>query len=241
MVEEIRTITTLSNIILNQNTIILNRIMDPPVLPAVPQVQDMVRRVRVSPHRFLLVLTQDPSLRVNRKDQEAAAAFGQAFDEIVVESHLTVRRKSNGRQARTQNVTNEGTGIIKTKREIKFPLNSHQIGEHHKLQRNPQTLLAFPPKQFGGSAANSQAQTFNSAGPLGSFGASAAASQTQSFGLGPNGLTGGAGFSGTQQYKFNGQTIDIAFGNAFSGNGAKTGGAVVTVSGPDGKKRPLHG
>jgi hypothetical protein len=54
-----------------------------------------------------------------------SAAFGPAFDEIVVESHLTVRRKNNARQGRTQNVTNEA-GIVKTKREIQLPVYSPQ-------------------------------------------------------------------------------------------------------------------
>ncbi|XP_044256725.1 uncharacterized protein LOC123006363 [Tribolium madens] len=150
----------------------------------------------------------------NDTNKDSKSAFGPAFDEIVVESHLTVRRKSNARQARTQNGTTEAPKI-KAKREIRNPLRQ-------------------PP--FSASAANSQSQSFNSFGPLGTFGASAASSQSQNFGFGPNGILESAGFSGTQQYMFNGQTIDIAFGGGFSGNQ----GAVVTVTGHNGKKRPLR-
>ncbi|XP_064215487.1 uncharacterized protein LOC135267253 [Tribolium castaneum] len=141
--------------------------------------------------------------------KDSKSAFGPAFDEIVVESHLTVRRKSNARQARTQNGTTEAPKI-RTKREIRKPLRQ-------------------PP--FSASAASAQAQSFNSFGPLGSFGASATGALSQSFGGGP----ASAGFSGTQQYTFNGQTIDIAFGGGFSGNQ----GAVVTVTGPHAKTRKL--
>ncbi|KYB29554.1 hypothetical protein TcasGA2_TC031770 [Tribolium castaneum] len=50
--------------------------------------------------------------------KDSKSAFGPAFDEIVVESHLTVRPKSNARQARTQNGTTEAPKI-RTKREIR--------------------------------------------------------------------------------------------------------------------------
>ncbi|KAJ3639444.1 hypothetical protein Zmor_002805 [Zophobas morio] len=192
---------------------------------------------------FIIFVCVSHAAPLDNKDtnKDSKSAFGQAFDEIVVESHLTVRRKNNGRQGRTQNVTNEETGIVKTKREIKLPQQSRQT---FVQPQTPNLLASAPQKQFGASAANSQAQAFNSFGPLGSFGASATGSQTQSFGVGPNGLVGSAGFSGTQQYNFNGQTIDIAFGNAFSGVGPNKGagaGAVITITGPDGKKRPLTG
>ncbi|XP_068916691.1 uncharacterized protein [Tenebrio molitor] len=177
---------------------------------------------------FISLICDSYAAPADNKDnnKDSKSAFGPAFDEIVVESHLTVRRKNNARQGRTQNVTNEA-GIVKTKREIQLPVYSPQtVQQGRNLHKS---------KQFGASAANSQSQAFNSFGPLGSFGASAAGTQTQSFAAGPNGLTGAVGFSGTQQYTFNGQTIDVAFGSGFSGNKA-----VVTVTGPDGKKRPLN-
>lgn len=40
-----------------------------------------------------------------------SAAFGPAFDEIVVESSLTVKRKPDNRQARNKNV-NEGVAAV---------------------------------------------------------------------------------------------------------------------------------
>lgn len=47
----------------------------------------------------------------------------------------------------------------------------------------------FGPGGFGGSAANAQAQGFQSQGPLGGFGASSANTQTQGFNAGPGGIS----------------------------------------------------
>uniref|UniRef100_A0A182QCS7 Uncharacterized protein n=1 Tax=Anopheles farauti TaxID=69004 RepID=A0A182QCS7_9DIPT len=79
----------------------------------------------------------------------------------------------------------------------------------------------FGPGGFGSSAANAQAQSFQSDGPFGSFGASASNADSQSFGVGPNGLTGSAGFSGSQTYNLPGsRKISLAYSNGFSlGNG----------------------
>ncbi|XP_050076291.1 keratin, type II cytoskeletal 2 epidermal-like [Anopheles maculipalpis] len=83
----------------------------------------------------------------------------------------------------------------------------------------------FGPGGFGSSAANAQAQSFQSDGPLGSFGASASNAVSQGFSAGPGGLSGSAGFSGSQTYNLPGQRkLSLAYSNGFSlANGRPTG------------------
>ncbi|XP_058122901.1 glycine, alanine and asparagine-rich protein-like [Anopheles ziemanni] len=76
---------------------------------------------------------------------------------------------------------------------------------------------SFGPGGFGSSAANAQAQSFQSDGPLGSFGASASNAASQGFNAGPGGLSGSAGFSGSQAYKLPGnRQISLSYSNGFS-------------------------
>ncbi|KFB35586.1 AGAP005610-PA-like protein [Anopheles sinensis] len=76
---------------------------------------------------------------------------------------------------------------------------------------------SFGPGGFGSSAANAQAQSFQSDGPLGSFGASASNAASQGFSAGPGGLSGSAGFSGSQAYKLPGnRQISLSYSNGFS-------------------------
>ncbi|KAF7283638.1 uncharacterized protein LOC143193567 [Rhynchophorus ferrugineus] len=144
------------------------------------------------------------------------SAFGQPFDEIVVESTLNVKRKVNGRQSRGSQPSS-----LRVKRQNGFPFPSFQ----------------FPKFQtFGGSAADAsaQAQSHEADSPFGKFGASAAGGQSQSLAFGPNGPVGSASFSGSQQYKLpNGQTLNIAFGNSVgASNSNNAGGATIAVNGP---------
>lgn len=54
-----------------------------------------------------------------------SAAFGQPFDEIVVESSLTVKRKSGTRQSKNKELTSAGVNLsnLSVKREKR---KSHQ-------------------------------------------------------------------------------------------------------------------
>uniref|UniRef100_A0A182N9K3 Transmembrane protein n=1 Tax=Anopheles dirus TaxID=7168 RepID=A0A182N9K3_9DIPT len=116
------------------------------------------------------------------------------------------------------------------------------------------------PGGFGSSAANAQAQSFQSDSPFGSFGASASNAASQGFSAGPGGLTGTAGFSGSQTYNLPGsRKISLAYSNGFSLGGdapslpfswlAVIGvvmllfGYVLTMPAEDntGKERPLGG
>ncbi|XP_060533370.1 uncharacterized protein LOC132706200 isoform X2 [Cylas formicarius] len=139
--------------------------------------------------------------------------LGQPFDEVVVESTLNVKRKSDTRQSRKQ-----GSEIKRAKR-----------------QHGSRNSFPFPNFEEGSSAqAAAQAQSHRAESPFGAFGASASGSQTQSLSFGPGGVVGSASFSGTQKYILpNGQTLDVSFGNAVGGAGSNTvGGAVVSVKGP---------
>ena len=72
------------------------------------------------------------------------------------------------------------------------------------------------PNGFGSSNALAGAQSFNSQGPLGGFGASAANSGSQGFHAGPNGITGNAGFSGSQSYQLpGGKNIALSYGSGY--------------------------
>ncbi|XP_034657133.1 ATP-dependent RNA helicase glh-2 [Drosophila subobscura] len=86
----------------------------------------------------------------------------------------------------------------------------------------------------GSSAANAQAQGFQSQTANGSFGASSASTATQSQNINPFGSNNAAGASLSQVYKLpNGQTINFSSTNSFANNGANQGnshGAAVSVS-----------
>uniref|UniRef100_A0A182MUH3 Uncharacterized protein n=1 Tax=Anopheles culicifacies TaxID=139723 RepID=A0A182MUH3_9DIPT len=92
----------------------------------------------------------------------------------------------------------------------------------------------YGPDGFGSSAANAQAQSFQSDGPFGSFGASAANAASQGFSAGPGGLTGSAGFSGSQTYNLPGRRkISLAYSNGFSlanGQPSATNGFSISQS-----------
>ncbi|XP_030572969.1 nucleoporin NUP49/NSP49 [Drosophila novamexicana] len=88
----------------------------------------------------------------------------------------------------------------------------------------------------GSSAANAQAQGFQSQSALGSFGASSASTATQSQNSNPFGNNNSAGASHSQVYKLpNGQTINFAstnnFANSGFGNSANSHGGAVSVTG----------
>ncbi|XP_017138474.1 uncharacterized protein LOC108153177 [Drosophila miranda] len=86
----------------------------------------------------------------------------------------------------------------------------------------------------GSSAADAQAQGFQSQTANGSFGASSASTATQSQNISPFGSNNAAGASLSQVYKLpNGQTINFSSTNSFANNGANKGsshGAAVSVS-----------
>jgi hypothetical protein len=72
------------------------------------------------------------------------------------------------------------------------------------------------PNGFGASNALAGAQSFNSQGPLGGFGASAANSGSQGFHAGPGGISGNAGFSGSQSYNLpGGKNIALSYGAGY--------------------------
>ncbi|XP_030747383.1 uncharacterized protein LOC115875931 [Sitophilus oryzae] len=144
---------------------------------------------------------------------DAKSAFGQAFDEIVVESTLNVKRKGSGRQSR-----NNQPSITRTKRQHGFPYPS----------------LNFPNYGDSVAAASAQAQSHQAQSPFGNFGASASGSQSQSLAFGPKGPFGSASFAGSQQYMLpNGETINIAFGNSIGNSESnKAGGATISISSP---------
>lgn len=88
----------------------------------------------------------------------------------------------------------------------------------------------------GSSAANAQAQGFQSQSNLGSFGASSTSTATQSQNSNPFGNSNSAGASLSQVYKLpNGQTINFAstnnFANSGFGNTAGSHGGAVSVTG----------
>ncbi|TDG43394.1 hypothetical protein AWZ03_010164 [Drosophila navojoa] len=89
---------------------------------------------------------------------------------------------------------------------------------------------------FGSSAANAQAQGFQSQSNLGSFGASSTSTATQSQNFNPFGNSNSAGASHSQVFKLpNGQTINFAstnnFANSGFGNTAGSRGGAVSVTG----------
>lgn len=88
------------------------------------------------------------------------------------------------------------------------------------------------PNGFGGSSALAGAQSFQSQGPLGGFGASAANSASQGFQAGPGGITGNAGFSGSQTYNLpNNHHVNVAYGGTQGfANGQSTGGNSHSVN-----------
>jgi hypothetical protein len=72
------------------------------------------------------------------------------------------------------------------------------------------------PNGFGASNALAGAQSFQSQGPLGGFGASAANAGSQGFHAGPGGISGNAGFSGSQSYNLpGGKTVALAYGAGY--------------------------
>ncbi|EDV97279.1 keratin, type I cytoskeletal 9 [Drosophila grimshawi] len=88
----------------------------------------------------------------------------------------------------------------------------------------------------GSSAAQGQAQGFQSQSANGSFGASSASTATQSQNSNPFGNSNSAGASHSQVFKLpNGQTINFAstnnFANSGFGNTANSRGGAVSVSG----------
>lgn len=88
------------------------------------------------------------------------------------------------------------------------------------------------PGGFGASSAMAGAQGFQSQGPLGGFGASSANSASQGFQAGPGGITGNAGFSGSQNYNLpNNHHVNLAYGQtgAFN-NGQATGGDAFSLT-----------
>ncbi|XP_066153966.1 uncharacterized protein [Euwallacea fornicatus] len=148
-------------------------------------------------------LPLDTSL--TRNESNAKSAFGQPFDEVIVESTLNVKRKASpSRQSRSDQ-------LKRTKRQ-----------SHNHLHRSRNPIL------FRGSSAATalaQAQSHEAKNPLGAFGSSG--SQSQSFSFGPNGPLFSAGFAGAQQYKLpNGQVLNVSFGNSIGGTGTSNAGGV---------------
>ncbi|XP_065345039.1 uncharacterized protein LOC135942695 [Cloeon dipterum] len=93
----------------------------------------------------------------------------------------------------------------------------------------------------GASAANAQAQGFQS----GNFGANHAGTMTQGFAFGPQGITGSAGQSFSQNYQLPGGISASVSGSGTFGagpGGITQGGAnSVTVTGPNGQRIPVRG
>lgn len=127
----------------------------------------------------------------------------------------------------------------------RFPGQGQNFGgQGHKFPGQGQYAGGFPqfqPLTGGASAAQAQAQGFQSAGPLGAFGASSAGAGSQGFQYGPQGLSGNAGLSGSQSYNLpNGQTIALSYANGFSvgpdGKPTITKGNSIAFTGP--KKQP---
>ncbi|KAG5865234.1 hypothetical protein JTB14_036689 [Gonioctena quinquepunctata] len=56
---------------------------------------------------LLLTVSCLPLEGNNDASSDAKSAFGVAFDEIVVDTSLVVKRKNPNRQSRTQNVSNQ--------------------------------------------------------------------------------------------------------------------------------------
>ncbi|XP_066251839.1 uncharacterized protein [Euwallacea similis] len=161
--------------------------------------------------QFIQGLPLDTSL--SRNESNAKSAFGQPFDEVIVESTLNVKRKASpGRQSRSGQ-------LKRTKR---------QYHNHPHRSRNP-----IPFKGSSGATALAQAQSHEAKNPFGAFGGSG--SQSQSFNFGPNGPLFSASFAGAQQYKLpNGQVLNVSFGNAIGGTGTSNANG-VSVSFTEGK------
>ncbi|XP_037908327.1 uncharacterized PE-PGRS family protein PE_PGRS54-like [Hermetia illucens] len=170
------------------------------------------------------------------------AAYGAAFDEVVVDTSLNIRHKASA--ARRPRDLYVGVPLVDYKflKREKRQVNRRRGGggggvgsSSSSANAASQSHFSRPGGQFGASAANAQAQGFQSTGPLGSFGASAAGTQTQSFQANRKGIQGSAGASGSQTYNLpNGKTVSVTFSNGFSvgpnGRPTTSGGQSVAIS-----------
>ncbi|XP_036326420.1 uncharacterized protein LOC118739286 [Rhagoletis pomonella] len=182
------------------------------------------------------------SLNVVSDDSIASAplpATGAAVDEVVVESSLYIKPKTNLKPQ------------VRRVRSIPFdmPLNDASLLEHVRVKRRPQfqpltpqygqsqataDASAFDRKGPNSAASNAGSQAFNAFGPNGSFGASSAGTLAQTSQLGSHGFQISAGASMSQMYRLpNGQVINFASTNSFANgpfeNNANSRGSAVSV------------
>lgn len=180
------------------------------------------------------------TLNVVSEDNTPSAPLpinGAAVDEVLVESSLYIKPKTNLRPQ------------VRRVRSIPFamPLNSVSLLEHVRVKRVPQSgqsqataaadsnSFNFGPFGANSAAANAGSQAFNAFGPNGAFGASSAGTLTQASQFGPFGPQNSAGASMSQVYRLpNGQVINFASTNSFAngpnGNNANSRGSSVSVS-----------
>ncbi|XP_061391131.1 uncharacterized protein LOC133326528 [Musca vetustissima] len=157
-----------------------------------------------------------------------------AVDEVVVESSLYIKPKPRPQLRRTRSAIfaefNNNLVPLILHRRVKRQFQQSQAISNAFANQN----LASP-FGFQNSAANAQAQAFNSQGPAGSFGASAAGTGTQAFNANRFGAQNSAAASHTLNFNLpNGQTINFASTNSFAngpaGNIANSRGSAVSVN-----------
>ncbi|XP_014097407.1 uncharacterized protein [Bactrocera oleae] len=180
------------------------------------------------------------SLNVVSEDNTRSAPLpinGAAVDEVLVESSLYIKPKSNMRPQ------------VRRVRSIPYamPLNSASLLEHVRVKRMPQSgqsqataaadanSFKFGPHGSSAAAANAGSQAFNAFGPHSAFGASSAGTLTQASQFGAFGPQNSAAASMSQAYRLpNGQVINFAstnsFANGANGNNANSRGSSVSVS-----------
>ncbi|KAK6617767.1 hypothetical protein RUM43_013995 [Polyplax serrata] len=188
------------------------------------------------------------------------AEIGQpAFDEIIVESTLTVRGKSGPRSGKSLPSNSRLASRFVTG---PTPTNEEKVnGSTQVLSRRRRAPYArsagqnfndFRPVPFGfnfpghsSSAAQASSNAFNSNTPFGKFGAAASQSSSQSQNYGPNGFEGSQGHSASQTYFLpNGGKIDVSFSNSYSvenGRPSFANSQAVTYTAPDGKVHTISG